>query len=219
MEYPTYEDIAKANKSLKTTNIKGKEYIDVSQRVRAFRELFGFDWLIDTTIDVIDGGKAAYGTTSIIDPEGHVVSVGHAYEERAASMVNRTSFIENCETSAVGRALGFLGIGCVDSIASADEVASAQAQQTRAKVQQALARPPKQPAAKPKATPSKPKAAKPQAKKPSAASRKRLADAVKGYSERHGLDPKKIAAGVRKRPDFAETDEMYALIAEELESA
>jgi hypothetical protein len=48
-----------------------------------------------------------------------------AQEDKAASMINKTSYVENCETSAVGRALGFLGIGIETSIATADEVSMA----------------------------------------------------------------------------------------------
>ena len=60
---------------------------------------------------------------------GDIVATGHAQEDKASSNINKTSYVENCETSAVGRALGFLGIGIETSIATADEVAMAIAKQ------------------------------------------------------------------------------------------
>ena len=56
-------------------------------------------------------------------------ATGYAYEKESSSFINKTSFIENCETSAWGRALGNLGIGIDASIASADEVQNAQLNQ------------------------------------------------------------------------------------------
>ena len=58
-----------------------------------------------------------------------IVAQGMAQEDRTSSMINKTSYVENCETSAVGRCLGFLGIGVEDSIASAEEVEMAIAKQ------------------------------------------------------------------------------------------
>ena len=54
---------------------------------------------------------------------------GHAEEEIGSSQINNTSALENCETSAVGRALAMMGIGSNESFASADEVANAVHQQ------------------------------------------------------------------------------------------
>ena len=57
--------------------------------------------------------------------EGNVIGIGHAYEKENSSFINKTSYIENCETSAVGRALGMCGFGIETSIASYEEVANA----------------------------------------------------------------------------------------------
>ena len=54
---------------------------------------------------------------------------GHAEEEIGSSQINKTSALENCETSAIGRALGCMGIGVNESFASGDEVANAVYQQ------------------------------------------------------------------------------------------
>jgi len=106
----------------KTTNVKGKQYVEVTERVKYFRlapEYKG--WSIDTEIISMDGGEVVMKTT-IKDSEGIIKSTGLAHEVQEASYINKTSYIENCETSAVGRALAMLAIGIDTSMASADEV-------------------------------------------------------------------------------------------------
>lgn len=61
--------------------------------------------------------------------EGNILAIGHAYEKEGSSFINKTSYIENCETSAVGRALGMAGFGIDTSVASAEEVLNAIEQQ------------------------------------------------------------------------------------------
>ena len=73
---------------------------------------------------------------SVIDENGRVVATGFAQEDRTSSTINRTSFVENCETSAWGRALGNLGIGIDVSIASAEEMEIAVAKQEKIKEQE-----------------------------------------------------------------------------------
>ena len=65
----------------------------------------------------------------MINEKGETIAQGMAQEDRTSSRINQTSYVENCETSAVGRALGFLGIGIETSIATADEVDMAIAKQ------------------------------------------------------------------------------------------
>lgn len=60
----------------------------------------------------------------------YILGTGTAYEKEGSSFINKTSYIENCETSAVGRALGMCGFGIDTSIASYEEVANAIEQQT-----------------------------------------------------------------------------------------
>ena len=67
----------------------------------------------------------------IADTSQRVVATGHAHEERSSSHINKTSYVENCETSAIGRALAMMGIGIDTSIASANEVQDAIAKQER----------------------------------------------------------------------------------------
>ena len=147
----TFEDIQRVNEGLKTTDIKGKDYVEVNQRIKAFRQLCP-DGFIRTELVSNENGmcvmKATVGTWS---EEGgmRILGVGHAYEKEQSSFINKTSYVENCETSAVGRAMGMLGIGIDTSVASAEEVRNAINQQemnaeqgkaeTKAKAQKAQA--------------------------------------------------------------------------------
>lgn len=117
-----------ANKKLKRTNIKGKEYVEVNQRILAFWEMYP-NGRITTELVSDDGERCLFRACVIVD--GAVCATGHAFESKNASAVNRSSYIENCETSAIGRALGIFGIGITESIASAEEVANAIEQQSR----------------------------------------------------------------------------------------
>lgn len=120
----TYEDIQRANAEIVTTNIRGKEYADVAQRVSAFRKVYP-QGTIRTEMVSVEGqpGRAVAVFRAVVSVGENVLGTGTAYEIENAGNINRTSFIENCETSAVGRALGFAGFGIAGSIASADEVA------------------------------------------------------------------------------------------------
>ena len=106
----------------KTTNIKGKQYVEVNQRVIALRTLPEFKGhSIETELISLDTESCVVRAT-IRNAEGTILAQGMAQEDKASSRINQTSYVENCETSAVGRALGFLGIGIETSIATADEV-------------------------------------------------------------------------------------------------
>lgn len=114
-----------SNYKFKTTNIKGKEYVEVNQRIIAFRTLSEYDGhSIETELLHLDSDSCVVRAT-IRNKEGLILAQGMAQEDRASSMINKTSYVENCETSAVGRALGFFGIGIETSIATADEVSMA----------------------------------------------------------------------------------------------
>lgn len=127
----TFEDLKKVNKDIKTKDIKGKAYAEVQERITAFRKLFP-DGFITTNVISSEGGMVIMGAScGYYNEDGsmHVLGTGTAYEKEGSSQINRTSFIENCETSAVGRALGMAGFGIVASLSSADEVANAIYQQ------------------------------------------------------------------------------------------
>ena len=102
--------------------IHGKDYMEVKERVKYLREKYP-DYSIETDIKKLDQNCVIQAT--IKNADGRIVSQGIAHEVEGSSMINSTSHVENCETSAIGRALGFFGIGIDGSIASADEVNNA----------------------------------------------------------------------------------------------
>lgn len=118
----TFEDLQRVNKRLGTMDIKGKAYVLVNERVKAFRELYPEGSIQTELVSDANGICTIKASVMIGDL---VLATGYAQEKESSSYINKTSYIENCETSAVGRALGFLGIGIDTSIASAEEVDTA----------------------------------------------------------------------------------------------
>lgn len=119
----TTEALKQINEKLEGIPVKGKTYVEVNTRVKAFRELCPEGMISTEIIEMADGVVTIKAT--IATEEGRIVSTGLAQEKESSSFINKTSYIENCETSAVGRALGFLGIGIDGSMCSADELATA----------------------------------------------------------------------------------------------
>mgnify|MGYP001268065259 CR=1 FL=1 len=118
-----------SNYKFKTTNIRGKQYVEVNERIKFFRQEDQYKgWGIHTDINMLDGDQCLCKCT-IVNEDGEVIAQGHAHEVKSSSNINKTSHVENCETSAVGRALAMLGIGIDTSIASANEVEDAIAKQ------------------------------------------------------------------------------------------
>ena len=110
---------------MKSVNIKGKEYITVNERLIFFRSQPQYKgWRISEDVVSLDEKEGLFKVT-IINPEGFEMAVAHAQEYRDSSYINKTSFVENGFTSALGRALGYLGIGIDTAIASAEEVQTA----------------------------------------------------------------------------------------------
>ena len=122
-----YKDLEKVNSEISYIDVKGKNYADVANRVKAFRKLFP-NGSITTDIVSLEGGVCVM-KTKCFDEIGNILATGTAYEKEGSSFINKTSYIENCETSAVGRALGFLGIGVENDIASVQELLNAEQQQ------------------------------------------------------------------------------------------
>lgn len=125
----TYDDIKKANQQLETVPVKGKDYVQVNERVKAFRSVCP-GGVIETEMVYYEGGRVMFKAT-VKDQDDRILATGYAEEKEGSTMINKTSFIENCETSAVGRALGFAGIGIDGSMASAEEVATAIVNQNK----------------------------------------------------------------------------------------
>lgn len=128
-----YEDLERVNKEMKTLDVKGKDYVEVNQRIIAFRKLYP-EGIIETEIVSLDKDnegngicviKATVSSTMTTEGTRCVLGTGIAYEKENSTFINKTSYIENCETSAVGRALGMCGFGIDTSIASAEEVKTA----------------------------------------------------------------------------------------------
>jgi len=121
----------KGEKKMKTIDIKGKAYIEVNERIKHFRENYKGYSLISELVSNENG--VCIFKASVLNENREEVATGYAYEKEGSSFINKTSYIENCETSAWGRALGNFGIGIDTSIASADEVVNAIANQNTPK--------------------------------------------------------------------------------------
>ena len=92
---------------MKTINIKGKDYIPVNERLKHFREHYPDYALVSEIVQATE--EHCVFKASIVRPDGTLVASAHAHEVKADGYINKTSFIENCETS----------------VASADEVNNA----------------------------------------------------------------------------------------------
>jgi len=118
-----------SNYKFKTTNIRGKQYVEVNERIKFFRQEDEYkNWTLSTEFTALDSDMCVCKAI-VADPAQRIISSGHAHEERSSSHINKTSYVENCETSAIGRALAMMGIGIDTSIASANEVNDAIAKQ------------------------------------------------------------------------------------------
>jgi hypothetical protein len=120
---------------MKAVNIKGNNYITVNERLKHFRaeEVFT-NWSIIETIVKLDDKEGVF-KVKILNDHGNTIVTAHAQEYRDSSYINKTSFLENGFTSALGRALGYLGIGIDTSIASAEEVGNAVKNQNQSATQ------------------------------------------------------------------------------------
>lgn len=118
----SYLDIAIANEKMNAVDIKGKSYMEVNQRIKAFRMVYP-QGTIETEMVSNENGVCIF-RANVYDND-ILLGTGTAYEKENSSFINKTSYIENCETSAVGRALGMAGFGIDTSVASAEEVQNA----------------------------------------------------------------------------------------------
>lgn len=135
----TYEQIKQANEAIQTIDIKGNEYVQVNQRIKAFRMVYP-EGFINTEMLSNENGVCVFKATVGYESEKgiRVLGVGHAYEKEGSSFINKTSYIENCESSAVGRSLGMAGFGIDTSVASAEEVQNAINNQPISKKEQTV---------------------------------------------------------------------------------
>lgn len=115
---------------MKTINIRGKEYITVNERLKEFRNNFKDYSLVTEIVEL--GNDFATVKASIIDNNGITRATGFAREVVAKSPINKFAFLENCETSAMGRALGNFGIGIDEAICTAEELLVKLSQEEKA---------------------------------------------------------------------------------------
>ena len=126
-----WKDIEKVNKEISTVEIPAKkkdakgnwvtantEYVEVKERVIAYRKLCPNGKL---TTEVYFTDNYVMATAKATDNEGNVLAVGHARE-----LLNKSFCLENAETSAIGRCLGFMGLGINTSIATKEDMELAQ---------------------------------------------------------------------------------------------
>lgn len=126
-----YEDILKVNEQMLKIDIKGNSYSQVAERIKAFRKLYPEGFICTDLISNENGICIIKATVGFVDEKGEkrILGTGIAYEKEGSSFINKTSYIENCETSAAGRALGMCGLGIDSDVASAEETQNAQLQQ------------------------------------------------------------------------------------------
>ena len=117
---------------METISIHGKEYVTVNERLKEFRTkgIYKGYSLVSEIIKCDE--EQVIIKALVLDETGKIIATGLAQEFRTSSLINKTSYVENCETSAWGRALGNLGIGIDVSVCTADEVI--QAIDTQAKL-------------------------------------------------------------------------------------
>ncbi len=108
----------------KAIDFKGKKYVLVSDRVIYFNEKYP-DGSITTEL-VSEPSADLVVVKAIVKPNDKQIFTGYSQAKWGEGYINKTSALENAETSAVGRALAFMGIGVIESIASADEINKAQ---------------------------------------------------------------------------------------------
>lgn len=114
-----YKDIEKVNQEIKKTDIKGKKYAEVSERVLAFRKLNPNGKIITEIVDKTENDVTIKAT--VYSENERELATGYASEVKKG-LVNSISMLENCETSAIGRALGFCGYGIDNGIASGQDM-------------------------------------------------------------------------------------------------
>lgn len=115
--------------------IHGKIYDTVARRVKLFRDEYGTE--LNITTELLSADDSTVVMKASISKGDNVIATGHAEENRQASTINRTSALENCETSAIGRALAAFGLAGTE-FASADEVAQAISLQSPQKAYKTL---------------------------------------------------------------------------------
>lgn len=122
-----FADLQKVNNEIKTIKMDGKDYSLVNERIIAFRKLYPQGFIHTRIIDKSDEECTFVAEVGYVNDKSEPIRLGTgtANENKNSSLINTTSYVENCETSAVGRALAMAGFGITSGVASADEVRQA----------------------------------------------------------------------------------------------
>ncbi len=125
----SYEQIKKANEEMEMLKLGAKNYAQVNQRIKAYRKVYPTGKIETEILEIKDDYVRIRAT--VTDSEEFIIATGTATEKLTGDLkkdnVNLTSMVENCETSAVGRALGFAGFGVDTAIASAEDIEKSKA--------------------------------------------------------------------------------------------
>jgi len=108
----------------KAIDFKGKKYVLVSDRVLYFNETYPDGSITTELVSSADADTVVMKAT--VKPNDKQTFTGYSQATWGEGYINKTSALENAETSAVGRALAFMGIGVIESIASIDEINKAE---------------------------------------------------------------------------------------------
>lgn len=109
-------------------NFNLNDYVQVNERIEQFYKKYP-EGSIQTEITIINDDSVIFKAYAYRNQNDTKPATGHAMEKEGSSFINKTSHIENCETSAVGRALAMLGFEIKKSVASKEEVENAKLQQ------------------------------------------------------------------------------------------
>lgn len=104
----------------KAIDFKGKKYVLVADRVLYFNETYKEGSITTELVSTPDAETVVI--KAIVKPNEKQTFTGYSQATWGEGYINKTSALENAETSAVGRALAFMGIGVIESIASIDEI-------------------------------------------------------------------------------------------------
>lgn len=117
-------------------NFNLEEYATVNERIQEFYTRYP-DGVVQTDLILNENGTVIFKAYIYKNQEDNKPTIGHAMEKEGSSFINKTSHIENAETSAVGRALAMMGFCIKKSIASREEVENAKLNQDKPKTKSA----------------------------------------------------------------------------------